>query len=80
MNEGVIARTRAERNEMHARTSLLEQPKPTIAEEDGVHGGEQGAGEGVLVDGRALRRLHGDRDGVRARAHGGQVVVGASAV
>jgi hypothetical protein len=47
----------------------------TIAEEDGVHGGEQGAGEGVLVDGRALRRRHGDRDGVRGRAHGQVSVV-----
>ena len=54
---------------MHVRAGTME---PTIAEEDGVHGGEQGAGEGVLVDGRALRRRHGDRDGVRARAHGGQ--------
>ena len=44
----------------------------TVAEEDGVHGREDGAGEGILVEGRALCRRLGGRDaigGVRLR-HG----------
>ena len=36
----------------------------TVAEEDGVHGREDGAGEGVLVEGRAFGRRLGGRDAV----------------
>jgi hypothetical protein len=47
----------------------------TVAEEDGVHGSEDGAGEGVLVKGRALCRRLDDGDaavvgGVVLHAHG----------
>lgn len=47
----------------------------TVAEEDGVHGSEDGAGEGVLVKRRALCRRLGGRDaavvgGVGLLGHG----------
>ena len=45
----------------------------TVAEEDGVHGGEDGAGEGVLVKRRTLCRRLGGRD---AAVGGGVVLLG----
>ena len=45
----------------------------TVAEEDGVHGSEDGAGEGVLVKGRALCRRLGGGD---AAVVGGVVLLG----
>jgi hypothetical protein len=36
----------------------------TVAKEDGVHGSQDGAGECVLVEGRALCRRLGVRDAV----------------
>jgi len=45
----------------------------TVAEDDGVHGSEDGAGEGVLVKGRELCRRHGGRD---AAVVGGVVLLG----
>jgi hypothetical protein len=45
----------------------------TVAEEDGVHGSKDGAGEGVLVKGRALCRRLGGGD---AAVVGGVVLPG----